>query len=362
MWRDAITGSMKIAAGVVLAFICGCMSPVMRFGGKSEKEVQHDDLAKQRPSALAKGKWTGEVRTAKIRVWADDDYRSQNIQWQQSFESSLDEVNQVLSSTLGVRLVAEYKSWDRHATASTLTDDLEALGKMDPGDDVLTVVGLTSSLTLVSATFEQLGYASLPGRHLVVRGYADLEERKAYESAFRDLRGDEREAVLDARRLHKTTAVLLHELGHNLGAPHETDPDTIMNPMYSNQSSSFSDHTREILLSTLDQRLNRNHEPPTTIAKTTPHDGASTTITEPPQAPRAFLVLRITLKGETIVDGKSLDDAALGDMFQASFAQDHNMKVLVEMDRKVPYSAVVKVLDRAKAAGLVRFAVGTSGH
>jgi Matrixin len=250
---------MKLAAvGVALAIVSGCLiSPIIPIGsGKSSKQIQHEGLGKLFPAQLAAlSKWTGEVRVAKLRVWADDEYRAQNLRWQHGFDEQLDYANQVLIPMLGVSLEAEYRAWQRHAPGSTLDDHLEALTRTDPGDDVVWVVGLTSSLSLVSGTFEQLGVAHLAGRHVVVRGHADVEERKAFARAFPDIAQDEQAAVLEARRRHKTTTVLIHELAHSLGALHETEPDWIMNPTYSHHAASISDRNRELMLLTLDDRL-----------------------------------------------------------------------------------------------------------
>src|SRR6185436_16610657 len=63
--------------------------------------------------------WSGEVRVAKLRVWADDEYRAQNAQWERGFAQPLAYANRVLAS-LGVRLEAEYRAWDHRAPATTL--------------------------------------------------------------------------------------------------------------------------------------------------------------------------------------------------------------------------------------------------
>jgi hypothetical protein len=204
---------MKAAWVAVMLGVSGCLiSPVIPIGGngKSSRERQHDRMSKLLPVPLtAPGRWTGEVRVARLRVWADDEYRAQNLRWEHGFDDELDDVNQLMTPMLGVRLEAEYRAWDHHAPTGTLSDHLDALDRADPGDDVVWVVGLTSSLSLVAASFEQIGVARLGGRHLVVRGHADLEERAAFERGFPDLDRDEREAVLEARRRHKTTAVLV---------------------------------------------------------------------------------------------------------------------------------------------------------
>lgn len=248
---------MKLAvAAVVLA--SGCLiSPIIPIGGgKSRSEAQHEGLGKLFPAQLTtQHKWRGEVRVAKVRVWADDEYRAQNVRWQHGFDEQLDYANQLLIPMLGVRLEADYRLWEHHAPGARLAEHLAALVGEDSGEDVVWIVGLTSSLTLVSASFEELGMANLGERHVMLRGHADLEERKAFERAFPDIDAQERANVLEARRRHKITAVLLHELAHSLGALHETAKDWVMNPAYSHLAATISDRNRELMMITLEDRL-----------------------------------------------------------------------------------------------------------
>ena len=191
-----------VAACVVAA---GCISPVMKFGGgKTAKEAQHDTMAEFSPAHLVTGEtWKGEVTTRKIRVWADDQYRAQNRQWQKSFEEPLELANLVITPILGVRFVADYMVWEHNVPGATLTDALTALIARDPGDDVFATIGLTSSLPLVSATFDELGLATLGGRHIAVRGYADIEERKKYLRAFEKRLLDEEVHVIYTLQWHR---------------------------------------------------------------------------------------------------------------------------------------------------------------
>ena len=244
-----------VVVGVVLS---GCLiSPVIPIGsGKSSSEVQHEGLGKLFPAQLsARGKWKGQVRLAKVRVWADDEYRAQNVRWQHGFDEQLDYANQVFTPMLGVRLEAEYKAWERHAPGATLEDALAELTTLDTDEDAVWIVGLTSSLTLASGSFDLLGLANLEDRHVVLRGHADLQERKAFERAFPDINREQRESVLEARRRHKTTCVLIHELAHSLGALHETEPGWVMNAGYSHQAAQISDRNRELMLITIEDRL-----------------------------------------------------------------------------------------------------------
>ena len=333
-------------AAIALATGCYVQSPVMRFGGgKSAKEAQVDRANQLTPPvlvALDEG-WSGEISVAKIRVWADDDFRAQNVKWRETFGEHLAYANEVLGPLLGVRLEAEYREWKHQLVGATLADHLKALALQDPGNDVLSVVGLTSALSLVSATFEQLGYASISGRHMMLRGYADVFERKAFDVMFRELRPEDRDFLHRARRRHKGTAILLHELGHNLGVTHEVLPDTIMNAQYSDKAAAFTPEARDLMLATLDQRLHRTRLKP----RAAPADKHPT------------LVVTLDAAGKPSVGGNAIDDATLDDLLRMSAADDRDTQVVVKAVRGAPHAAVVKILDHAKAAGLSRLAIAT---
>ncbi len=355
---------------VLCVALGACISPVIPIGsGKTGKAAQRDTRASLGPARLATGeRWAGEVETKKIRVWADNQYRTQNRQWQQSFEEPLELANVVIEPIFGLRLVAEYHVWDRHEPGSRLHEDMQALQEVDPGSDVFAVVGLTTSLPLVSATFDELGLAVVGGNHMVLRGYADLEERKMYANAFPDLRAEERELALVHLRHHKTAVVLLHELGHILGVGHENDDTTIMNASYSNHVSSFSPQSRAVMLHTIDQRLHRKPSPGAEAAPVVAQQAAAQQASDAqpavPAAPKvhhAPITIRVTKKGATIVDGKPMKAEALDEMLKAVFAEDPDTKIVINEDRHVPTGVVGELLDRAKAIGFSKFTFGWSG-
>jgi tetratricopeptide (TPR) repeat protein len=256
---------MKRSVGVVMVAMAlgGCLiSPVIPIGGgKSATQAQREGLAKLYPAQLStQKKWTGPVRVARLRVWADEEYRAQNVRWQHGFDEQLDYANHVLTPLLGVRLEAEYRSWERHAPGASLGEHLAALAEQDDDDDVVWIVGLTTALSLVAESFDQLGIANVGTRHVVLRGHADLHERRAFERVFRDIDAEQRESVLEARRRHKTAAVLIHELAHSLFALHELEPGRVMNPGYSHHATSIGDRNRELMLITLEDRLKLRSE------------------------------------------------------------------------------------------------------
>lgn len=332
-------------AGVLV----GCMSPVMTFGGgKSPRQAQHEVMSDLAPVQIATERtWSGEISTRKIRVWADDQYRAQNLRWQQSFEGPLELANLVLTSQLGLRLVPEFRTWERHAAGSTIAADLEALSQGDRGDGAFLVVGLTSALPLVSATFDDLGYASVGGRHLIVRGYADLEERKLYADAFQDLTSEERELALEQRRHHKTAVVLLHEIAHTLGADHDDEEHTIMNAGYSHRAGSFSAQAREVMLQTLDRRLGRG--------SSTGDAPATTAVVSPPaqpSGPAGRLVLYVTPSGGVEAEGKAIDEYDVDNLLEGAFARSRDTEVVIMRPRKAPADALARIVDRATSIGL----------
>lgn len=223
----------------------------------SLKQIERRALHAAEPAPLeASRPWTKDPRDLKVRVWVDEDFRSQNMRWSKQIEEQLDDANQFLIPALGVRLVVgAYEKWDVRTADRSMEQLLEQLEAKDQGEDVAWVIAYVSSLSIAADSFEQLGVARALGKHVVVRGYADAGERKAFTAAFPRTTAEERERVHQARRRHKQTVVLIHELGHTLGAIHETDPGWIMHGSYDPQMSQFSDRARELMQMALEERL-----------------------------------------------------------------------------------------------------------
>lgn len=332
--------SLKLVVGLV--FLVGCIvTPVMRFGGgKSAPQAQHETLSKFTPTRLSfEQRWSGPVMEAKIRVYADDEYRTQNRKWRETFDDNLDYVNAVLGANFGVRLTAEYRQWNHHAPGATLAEHLAQLYELDAGRDVLTVVGLTSSLSLASATFEQLGYASVSGRHMMLRGYADLVERNAYAAAFSELSADELDNALETMRRHKTAALFLHELGHNMGMAHESAADTLMNATYSRNSTGFSTDAHATIQRSLDERLGR-----ATSVRASTAPGA-------PAKPHAKLWVVVTASG-ALIDGIAHEDDELNLLFSVQASIDGETEVVVTKEKGVTPAALSDMVARMNAQGL----------
>jgi predicted Zn-dependent protease len=249
-----------LAAVAVAAGLAACSS--------GHIERQKHDLSKVTPVELeAPPAYKGDVRTAKVRVWADVDHRGQSARWKKRITDEVDYANQLLTPMLGVRLeIVEFREWDHHEPGESLRGALADLEKQDDGKGVAFVIGLTSALSMVSVDQHELGMADVLNKHIVLRGFSDIEERKAFARRYPDIES-EREDVLDARRRHKQTVVLLHEIGHSLGAIHETDPATILHASYDVHQASISERNREIMLLALDDRLTSPEPTPALFGK-----------------------------------------------------------------------------------------------
>ncbi|HWO11998.1 MAG TPA: matrixin family metalloprotease, partial [Polyangiaceae bacterium] len=91
-------------------------------------------------------------------------------------------------------------------------------------------------------------------KHIVLRSASDAAELDAIEAAFPDLDATARRDLYAKRKLHKATVLLLHELGHALGAIHTTQRNELMYPSYSADMNGFAESTRAVLRISLESR------------------------------------------------------------------------------------------------------------
>ncbi len=76
---------------------------------------------------------------------------------------------------------------------------------------------------------------------------------------------------------------------------------------------------------------------------------------------KASLVLVIPINGDVNVGGKNIPEGELDNLLQAAFARDKNTQVIIKADKGVQHGRVVNIMERAKHAGLLHLAIGTSG-
>jgi tetratricopeptide (TPR) repeat protein len=181
-----------------------------------------------------------DLRRARLRIYADPDYRVTVPRWQERARAMVDDLNQFAGPTFGVRFEIEsLRRWEGTNRGASTSQALNLLESQDPGEDVDWVIGFMPALPLLSTSQHEIGMARVLGRHCVLRGMADLEEARALDRSP-DLGGTEKEQLYTVRKWHKEIAVFLHEWGHTLGAPHSRDLSDIMNGGYSHLVAGFS--------------------------------------------------------------------------------------------------------------------------
>ncbi|HUQ02186.1 MAG TPA: biopolymer transporter ExbD [Kofleriaceae bacterium] len=72
------------------------------------------------------------------------------------------------------------------------------------------------------------------------------------------------------------------------------------------------------------------------------------------------LVIAVPASGDVVVSGRAVPDDELDTLFRAAFARDKGTQVVLQADKGVPHGKVVGIMEKAKAAGLTRLAIGTS--
>jgi len=188
------------------------------------------------------------LRKLRVRVYADREYQQQTPRWKARIEQQIERASGVLEPTFGVRLEVEsVLAWERAGATDRLEDALTELATSDPGAGVDWVVGFVSSLRVFTAAQEDLGRACMFCRHFVLRGMFSAAESDAIDRALPLLSDAEREKLARERRIHKETALFLHEWAHTLGAFHDRSPRSVMAPMYETNESGFSESSARII-------------------------------------------------------------------------------------------------------------------
>jgi hypothetical protein len=202
-----------------------------------------------------------DVRKLRLTTFVTPEHATQIVNWQRRFGEAVERANQVLASELEVELeVVEGGFWRPESNPDDLSALLAELERAHPAADMEWVVGLVGSLTRLEMSFHRLGVGRLHGKHLLVRAANDALEYDAIDKGFTELSAGERAELYRSRRAHQASAVLIHELGHCLGAVHVRSPSDLMHETYDTEMSSFDDSVARLMRITLDQRLKPSAE------------------------------------------------------------------------------------------------------
>jgi biopolymer transport protein ExbD len=313
---------------------------------RSYEQIVKDDATP--PALVADALWSAPVRTVTIRVWADDEYRAQHMHWRRSFQEQLDYANEVLVALLGVRLEPDYREWNRRAGPEVrLEDSLDALKAQDRASDgVFAVVGLTSSLSLVSRSYEKLGVAFRGEPWMMLRGHSDREERAQFEKIFIKMDEDERERLYTLRRRHKIATTILHELGHTLGIGHNRDNHLMMSSHYSVKTAAFHADDRVTMLAAIERRISGPQVAP--VAFDDADAGAATDAT---------LVIELVADDSYTVKGAKLNTKQLDELLRRQVIATPDMVVEIVSDATLPPELVSNLMSRVYAVGFVQVSI-----
>ena len=210
------------------------------------------------------------VRVQKLRVRAlvTRSFTAQAVDAQRHLRDLFEDVNRITEPELGLHLdLVDTRPWavsDEDDIAKTF----DALRAADDGEDVDWVVAFVGALPRATRSFHDVGRGTVVGKHLLVRAPGSAERHDAIEKAFDELPEEQRRELEKRLRRHRAAVVFLHELGHTLGAGHDTSPQSIMFPEYNAKVTAFGAGSVDVMRAGLAKR-NAPRDPAIAAASTT---------------------------------------------------------------------------------------------
>jgi len=265
--------------GAVVFAVAGALPPARADEGKKKKPGlfdfetwktpaghQEDTARLLAPSGIdvtpAPAAAAAPLRTMRLRIYGDRDYRSTVLRWEKKARAQIERVNQIIEPVFHARFEVEsVRDWDRGHVGAPFEPVLAELEALDPARDVDWVLGLVTPFRGVATSVHQIGGAHLSSRHFVLRGMDDAEEARALDKELDLLSVDERQRTYRDRRTHKELVVFLHEWAHTMGVLHDEDPGAIMNPTYDQRRARFSDFAESAIALVIERRLGQRSLP-----------------------------------------------------------------------------------------------------
>lgn len=184
----------------------------------------------------------------RVRVHVSEAFQAHHGQWRDMIEGWVEDASAVVGPTLGARLeLADTPTWRPACDPAALDACLEELRALDAGQDVDWVIGLLAAQPRYTNAFDELGVATLPGRHVVLRDLSDPRERDAIDAAFPDMSAEERRTIYRRRQAHKRLVLFLHEWAHTLGGLHTRSRETLLYPSYDDSMAHFAEGNLALL-------------------------------------------------------------------------------------------------------------------
>lgn len=254
----------RLLAGVVpcaLLLACSYQNPYV-----TRHQAQRKAAAELRPAELEQsGRRAAPVirvnKRLTLRIYFDSAYQQRERNTRRHINDLVDHASEVLQNTLHARLEIEsIRPLPEQVSDNNLDVVVKRLAELDPGTDVAFVLAFVGQHPIMTLSFHELGRAEWIGKHLAMRCLDDVEEQRALASAFDTLSTEARTHLYAERKQHKETAVLLHELGHSLGAVHASDPNDLLHPEYHNTATRFTPANLTLMHYILEDRLKSDRE------------------------------------------------------------------------------------------------------
>ncbi|MBL4635869.1 MAG: hypothetical protein JKY56_18560, partial [Kofleriaceae bacterium] len=220
-------------------------------------EYQYNAMKKAEPVRLSPipSPASPTVKILHVRVYTDQGYRRELMNWQRQVESLFSKVNFLLGEAYQLRLeVNSVSEWTSSSDASSMSAMLAELKALDKGEGASWVIGFVTQLPIVSTGVDTLGVTNYLGKHIVLRGSNNAAGLRASHRRF-DRLDSAKVAELNQRlRLHQELFVFIHELGHTLGALHTSD-EGLMSPHYDSSISWFVEANDDLVRVAISHRL-----------------------------------------------------------------------------------------------------------
>lgn len=197
-----------------------------------------------------------EIVHLRVRIYASDGYRRETVRWRERIEEQFEAASRATREQFNFDLqIVQIVEWEPENDGSKMVEMLDELTSHDPADDVDYVVGMTKSLAAFEPSIHRLGMARFFGQHMVLRAMNDAAEQAHFARQFDELTDAERDRLYTSRLRHKETSVVLHELGHALGAVHTREPTWLMGASSSSSQQTFGPANTRIIRLAIKHRV-----------------------------------------------------------------------------------------------------------
>lgn len=219
------------------------------FACRTATSLQREAAERLRPKGFEPRRmFSPPYEKIRIRVHASEAHQRVIFGWQVRFLDTIERANAYLGPTAGLELeVTRARPWKLEIEPTDLEAGARLLMGHDPGQGTDLVVGLFSPLPAMTSAIHRLGLANLLGRHMILRTFDSVEEMSVLKRRFPGLEPEEVERLYVARRVHAEVQLILHELGHMLGALHVRDIRSILYPNLDARATGYASETVQLM-------------------------------------------------------------------------------------------------------------------